>query len=54
MSGRYDKIKTDVAFRKDVHNTCGVGFEIPTTLGSIEPVESKFLEAAKEELAVTA
>ena len=25
MSGRYDQIKNDMAFRKDVANRCGVG-----------------------------
>jgi hypothetical protein len=39
MSGHYDGIKHDVAFRKDVANRVGVGFEIPSTLVSIEPIE---------------
>jgi hypothetical protein len=31
MSGHYDQIKNDVAFRKDVVNRCGVGL-IPGSL----------------------
>ena len=41
MAGRYDKIKSDVAFRKEVANSCGVGFDVPANLGSIEPIEPK-------------
>jgi hypothetical protein len=41
MAGRYDKIKSDVAFRKEVANRCGVGFDVPAILGSIEPIEPK-------------
>lgn len=41
MSGHYDQIKNDVAFRKDVANRCGVGFNVPTSLTSIEPNEPK-------------
>lgn len=41
MAGRYDKIKSDVAFRKEVANSCGVGFDVPAILGSIEPIEPK-------------
>ena len=40
-SARYDKIKADVAFRKEVANSCGVGFDVPANLGSIEPIEPK-------------
>jgi hypothetical protein len=29
MSAHYDKIKADVAFRKEVANSCGVGFDVP-------------------------
>ena len=36
MSGHYDQIKNDVAFRKDVVNRCGVGFDVPASLASIE------------------
>lgn len=32
MSGHYDGIRADVAFRKDVANRCGVGFDVPATL----------------------
>jgi hypothetical protein len=39
MSAHYDKIKADVSFRKEVANSCGVGFDVPSTLGSIEPIE---------------
>jgi hypothetical protein len=41
MSAHYDKIKADVAFRKEVANSCGVGFDVPANLGSIEPIEPK-------------
>jgi len=41
MSGHYDKIKTDVAFRKEVAESCGIGFDIPATLGSIKPIAPK-------------
>jgi len=54
MSGHYDGIKHDVAFRKDVANRVGVGFEIPSTLVSIEPIEPKVDEFLKEEVAVSA
>ena len=37
MSGHYDGIKSDVAYRRDVAETCGVGFDVPATLGAIEP-----------------
>lgn len=49
MSDLYDKIKEDVAFRNEVANACGVGFEVPATLFPIEPSEPKIqLEAGKE------
>ena len=54
MSGRYDKIKADVAFRKEVANTCGVGFDVPETLGAIEPNEPKIKEAVNSKVAVNA
>ena len=41
MSGHYDQIRNDVAFRKDVVNRCGVGFDVPVSLASIEPNEPK-------------
>jgi hypothetical protein len=42
MGAHYDKIKSDVAFRKEVANSCGVvGFDVPANLGSIEPIEPK-------------
>jgi integrase len=50
MSAHYDKIKADVAFRKEVANSCGVGFDVPASLGSIEPIEPKKVE---EGVAVT-
>ena len=37
MSGRYDQIKNDMAFRKDVANRCGAGFDVLASLASIEP-----------------
>ena len=48
MSGLYDGIKADVAFRKDVANRVGVGFYVPASLASIEPNEPK-IEVAVEE-----
>ena len=41
MSGHYDGIKIDVAYRRDVAEACGVGFDVPATLGAIEPIEPK-------------
>jgi len=41
MSEHYDKIRNDVAFRQDVANRCGVGFDVPETLTAFEPVEPK-------------
>jgi hypothetical protein len=41
MGAHYDKIKADVAFRKEVANSCGVGFDVPASLGPIEPIEPK-------------
>jgi hypothetical protein len=41
MSERYDKIKADVAFRKEVANSCGLGFDVPANLGLIEPIAPK-------------
>ena len=51
MSGHYDQIKNDVAFRKDVPNRVGVGFDVPASLASIEPNEPK-IEVAVEETEV--
>jgi len=53
MSGHYDQIRNDVAFRKDVVNRCGVGFEVPVSLASIEPNEPKLEAVAEPEVAVT-
>jgi hypothetical protein len=39
MGERYDKVKGDVAFRKEVANRCGAGFDVPATLAPIEPNE---------------
>jgi hypothetical protein len=41
MSGLYDKVKADVAFRKEVANASGVGFDVPASLVSIEPIAPK-------------
>jgi integrase len=41
MGAHYDKIKSDVAFRKEIATSCGVGFDVPAKLGSIEPIEPK-------------
>jgi integrase len=54
MSGHYDKIKADVAFRKEVANACGVGFDVPATLVPIEPIEPKIQQEVKKEVAANA
>ena len=46
VSGHYDGIKIDVAYRRDVAEACGVGFEVPATLGAIEPIERKLESTA--------
>lgn len=53
MSGHYDGIKNDIAFRKDLAQSCGVGFEVPVFLGSIEPNEPKIKGGVAQEVAVT-
>jgi hypothetical protein len=47
-------MKEDVAFRKDVVKRCGVGFDVPVSLASIEPNEPKIEAPEKEEVAVNA
>ena len=53
MSGHYDQIRNDVAFRKDVVNRCGVGVDVPASLASIEPNEPKIEVSVEQETAVT-
>ena len=53
MSGHYDQIKNDVAFRKHVVNRYGVGFDVPASLASIEPNEPKPKAVIEQEVAVT-
>ena len=53
MSGHYDQIKSDVAFRKDVVNRCGVGFDVPASLAPIEPNEPKIGVSGEQDVAVT-
>src|SRR5215469_3201616 len=53
MSGHYDQIKNDKAFRKDVVNRCGVGFDVPVSLASIEPNEPKPEAVVEQEVAVS-
>jgi integrase len=53
MSGHYDQIKNDLAFRTDVVNRCGVGFDVPASLASIEPNEPKPEAAVEKKVAVT-
>ena len=53
MSGHYDQIRNDVAFRKDVVNRYGVGFDVPASLASIEPNEPKPKAVIEQEVAVT-
>jgi integrase len=54
MSGHYDGIRGDVAYRRDVAKGCGVGFDVPASLGSFEPNEPKIEVEVSEEVAVTA
>lgn len=37
MSDLYDKIKEDVAFRKEVAERSGIGFELPVSIAPIAP-----------------
>lgn len=53
MSGHYEQIKNDVAFRKDVVNRCGVGFDVPASLASIEPNEPKTEAIVEQKVALT-
>jgi len=53
MSGLYDQIKGDVAYRKDIAKACGVGFDVPASLASIEPNEPKPEVVVQQEVAVT-
>jgi hypothetical protein len=48
------RFKNDVAFRKEVVNRCGVGFDVPFSLASIEPNEPKPEAVVEKEVAVTA
>jgi len=52
MSGHYDQIRSDVAFRKEVANACGLGFDVPATLVPFEPNEPKNETGVKNEAAV--
>jgi hypothetical protein len=52
MSGHYDQIKNDLAFRKDVVNRCGVGFDVPVSSASIAPNEPKIEVSVEQEIAV--
>jgi hypothetical protein len=52
MSAHYDGIKNDVAYRRDVAKTCGVGFGVPACLRSIEPNAPKIKVGVAEEVAV--
>lgn len=53
MSGHYDGIKNDIAFRKEVTNACGVGCDVLASLGSIEPNEPKIEAVVEQKVAVT-
>ena len=52
MSGLYDRIKADAEFRKNEANRVGVGFDVPASLASIEPIEPKIEAGVEEEVAV--
>jgi hypothetical protein len=51
MSAHYDGIRGDVAYRRDVAKACGVGFDVPASLGSFEPNEPKIEVEVSEEVA---
>ena len=53
MSAHYDGIRGDVAYRRDVTKVCGVGFDVPASLGSFEPNEPKIEAEVVREVAVT-
>jgi integrase len=42
MSGRYDKIKEDVAFRRKWAEESNFGFELPSTVPMVPKIEEKF------------
>ena len=46
MSDHYDGIKSDVAYRREVAEACGVGFDAPPTLGAIEPKPESYAVTA--------
>jgi integrase len=54
MSELYDGIKDDLAYRKEVANACGVGFDVPPSLLSIEPNEPKPEAVVERKITVTA
>jgi len=46
MDDLYDKIKEDVAFRTEVAEQCGFGFELPSVVPNVPKITEK-TEAAK-------
>lgn len=46
MSDLYDKIREDVAFRKEWAEKCGIGFEIPSVVPNV-PKTTEKTKAAK-------
>ena len=46
MSDRYDKIKEDVAFRKQVAERSGIGFELPSSIAPILTEEVEIVRVA--------
>jgi len=54
MSDRYDRVRDDVQFRKDVARSMGVGFELPKTLTSnpVLGVNGRQAEVVPEEAAL--
>jgi integrase len=47
MSDRYDKIKEDVAFRKQVAERSGIGFELPSSIAPIAPILTEEVEIVR-------
>jgi hypothetical protein len=46
MSDRYDKIKEDVAFRKQVAERSGIEFELPPSIAPILTEQVEIVSAA--------
>jgi hypothetical protein len=45
MGDLYDKIKEDLAFRKEWAEKCGFGFKLPSVVPNVPKIEEKTLIA---------